>query len=170
MKCFVCLFLLAGCSSGGGNNGPLPDLALPPTPGWTLSGTLSGFTLQNEAVSGEAHTVSGSAVLVQLSSRSKICDLLQLNSCPNGRILGFRVGATVPGSFTVVDKEQPASGEAHIFFIDLDSQCLENSRVDATQGTLTVHSSTDSLYYFSFDATTPEGPISGEVAAAFCQI
>jgi hypothetical protein len=171
---FACA-LAAGCSSGGGN-GPQPDLAPPLLAGWSLQGTLAGFSLQDEAVAGEAHKVTGAAVpsvLVQLSSRAKICELLQQNACPNGRILGFRAGGLGTGSFAVVDQAQPAAGQAHIFFLDLDAQCGENVMVSATSGTLTVTAadlSPDGLYQFSFDATTPEGPISGQVRAPFCQI
>jgi hypothetical protein len=178
MRCVLIVWLLVvgGCSSGGGGNGPPMDLAQPPMPGWSLTGTLAGFTLQDEAVSGEAHVVNttgGPSVLAQLSSRAKVCDLLQQNACPNGRVLAFRLGSTATGTFAVVDQNQPGAGQAHIFFVDLDAQCLENVMVGATSGTLTVTGSDLSpggLYSFSFDATTPEGPISGQVAAPFCQI
>jgi hypothetical protein len=164
------LILVCGCSSGGSNHVDV-DMAQPPAAGWTLTGTLAGYKLQNEAVSGEAHGVAG-GVLVQLSSRAKVCDLLQQNSCPDGRLLVFRIGGTETGTFTVVDKA-PGGGQARIQFLDLDPQCLEKTMLGAGSGTLTVTGSdlqSGGLYSFSFDAVAPGGSISGQVAAPFCQI
>jgi hypothetical protein len=170
----ACALLAFGCSTGGAGNQTPMDLAhAAPMPGWSLTGTLAGFTLQTEAVSGEAHLVNGTSTLVQLSSRGKICDLLQANSCPNGRILAFRIGGTTARTYTIVDDDQPGSGQARVLFVDLDTQCLENTSVSATSGTLTVTSgelAAGGLFSFSFDVTTPDGPASGQVSAPFCQI
>jgi hypothetical protein len=173
----VWLLLTAGCSSGGGGNGATADLAVLPdlakSSGWTLTGTMAGFNLQNEAVSGEAHVVNTTSALVQLSSRGDVCGLLQQNACPSGRLLGFRLGGTATGTYTVAAKDPPGAGQARIYFLDLDAQCLENAMVSATSGTLTVTASDltgGGGISFSFDAQTPDGPISGQVRAPFCQI
>jgi hypothetical protein len=148
--------------------------------GWTLSGNLGGYSLQQEVRSAGAQVVAdGSSVLtaITLSSIPNYCASLKQGGClapdASKRLLVFRLNGTRPATYPITPTPfTVATGQAGLVWIRLEKDCMAAAPdIPATSGTVTVtelDTSPEGMVALTFSGQTAQGPISGSVRARTC--
>jgi len=153
--------ILAGCGSESTN------------PGWTLQGTVAGYSLQNEAISAEAHEIedSGATItVVNLVNQPGACELVRQNGIANAHLLALRAGGNAETSYPMTG-ENATKNQAVMLFMVFDAEKNPTTQVASTSGTLTITENrlaAGGPLSLHFDAMTPEGPVSGSLTAPNC--
>lgn len=179
-----------GCGSDGASDAPdaqvQQDAAAPdsgPAPGtWTLNGTIRGINLQDDArsaTSGKVDDGTSVRTSVTLINLDNWCALNAGDpSCPGQgtprRFMLVTILGTQPGTYPVTSGNHldPPSGESGVSFIALGEDCqLLSPTLEAESGSVTfsaIDLTPGGEVSFTFNVSTTEGPVSGNVTAPYC--
>lgn len=169
-----------GSNPSGGSD---PDARASSEASWSLTGTIRGIDIQEDARSAIAQRIDdGTSVRtsVLLSSLDGYCAQTRANaSCPgkgtSQRALVVTISGTKPGTYSVTtgDPLDPPAGEAGVAFLALGKSCeMLAPHLKATTGSVTfseIDLSGDGKVSLSLDVSTSEGPVSGTISAPTCE-